>query len=142
MVRTSPAALIAVLACTLAACEQGRTSLTGPTPVTLTSGVTLHSEESLPELYGALTQGEMHSAAQASGFPCSLGPFGVTEQSHATISDSGNQTLVCRGENPLPGGSAETIPLPVCALHYADAAGSGSLLLTPSGEVIFTCQSR
>ena len=94
------------------------------------------------EVFGSLTQGVMHSAANDSGFPCQFGPFGVAEHSHATISNSGNQTLHCSGKTAFTGERVELEGFP-CLLHYEGAVTTDSrFTINPSGQAHFMCQGK
>lgn len=94
------------------------------------------------EVYGSLTQGVMHSAATDSGFPCQFGPFGMATQSHATISDTGNQNLHCSGDTPATGERFEAEGFP-CPLHYDNQVTTDSrLMITPSGQAHLMCQAK
>jgi hypothetical protein len=104
--------------------------------------IAVPAQPAASELMGSLTVGVMHSAAQESGFPCGL-PGGVTTQSHATISDSGNQTLHCVGDTPVaPDRRIVEEGFP-CALHYeGEVTLDSRIMITPGGQVILTCKSR
>ena len=94
------------------------------------------------EVFGSLTQGVMHSAANDTGFPCQFGPFGVAEHSHATISNSGNQTLHCSGRVAGTGERVEAEGFP-CPLHYEGAITTDSrLFITPSGQAHLMCKGK
>jgi hypothetical protein len=94
------------------------------------------------EVYGSLTQGVMHSAANDSGFPCQFGTFGIATHSHATISDSGNQTLHCSGKTAFTGEPVELEDFP-CPLHYEGEVTTDSRFsINPSGQAHLMCQSK
>src|SRR5688572_305397 len=134
------AALVVVSA--LTACEQAPRSMLGPT-ATVSAG--RHADTS-NERWGAEGKGVMHSAATDSGFPCFLG--GVpAEHSHATVSNSGNETVVCSGDTPLRPDSAQHFEFP-CLLHFGDGdpttpdVGESKITVTPSGHATLVCKSQ
>ena len=97
---------------------------------------------SADEVFGSLTQGVSHSAAQESGFPCQLGPFGIAEHSHGVVSDSGNQTLHCSGKTALTGERLELEGFP-CLLHFdGEVTTDSRLSINPSGHANLFCQSK
>ena len=97
---------------------------------------------SADEVFGSLTQGVSHSAAQESGFPCQFGPFGTAEHSHATVSSSGNQTLHCSGKTAFTGEHFELEGFP-CPLHFDGAVTTDSRLsINPSGHANLFCKSK
>lgn len=133
------AAIIIVSAFT--ACEQAPRSMLGPTAA-VSAG--RHADTS-NERWGAEGKGVKQPAANDSGFACFLG--GVpAENSHATISASGNETVVCTGDTPLRPDHAEHLEFP-CLLHFGDGIpgtpdfGSDSqIVVTPSGHVTLVCK--
>jgi hypothetical protein len=131
------AALVVVSA--LTACEQAPRSMLGPT-ATVSAG---RHADTANERWGAEGKGVMHSAATDSGFPCFLG--GVpAEHSHATVSNSGNETVVCSGDTPLrptTDHGAEHLDFP-CLLHFGQGFGESQITVTPSGHVTLVCKSK
>jgi hypothetical protein len=94
------------------------------------------------EVYGSLSQGVMHSAANDSGFPCQFGTFGIATHSHATVSDSGNQTLHCSGKTAFKGERLELEGFP-CPLHYeGEVTLDSRFMINPSGHAQLMCQSK
>lgn len=90
--------------------------------------------------------GEPHSALVASGFSCGIGsiggfPFVLTTDSHTTISNSGNETLICRGN--LPAGTepakAQVQTGFLCGTFSALTTNSKQII-TPAGEITLKCQ--
>lgn len=145
MHRTTPLVLLAAVTVTLTACQQSPTSVLGPSPAAVGTSAA-HFDTSSNELAGALTQGVHHSAATDSGFACVF-PFGLglAEESHATRSDSGNQTLTCHAEAPpfiTPDSARQFEGFP-CAMHYDGTVTTDSkLLITPSGNMTLSCHSK
>ena len=94
------------------------------------------------EVYGSLSQGVMHSAANDSGFPCQFGMFGIATHSHATVSNSGNQTLHCSGKTEFTGERFELEGFP-CPLHYeGEVTLDSRFSINPSGHAQLMCQSK
>lgn len=137
---TRPVVLV-VAALVLAGCGQARVSMLGPTPLNVGANVTLG--ETTEPISGALEQGETHSAGQQSGFLCLIRGFGTTTDSHATISNSGVETLVCRGETTLTPPFADVSEGEPCRLFFSgDITFNSHLVITPSGQVVLTCSSK
>ena len=101
--------------------------------------------------FGALPLGRHNSAAQESGFDCNVGGP-TTTNSHATISDSGKQTLVCHGHTQLTPSNfcsdtqGACIVSVRCGLRFPDESGQavvgeGRFIVTPSGEAHLICHS-
>lgn len=143
-------ALIAMTVVALAACEQARQSLVGPSSVRA-SGMSLSLEAEndpvatlLVGKAGAQGHGVPNSAAQESGFTCALFAFGLATRSHATISSSGNQTLHCSGETTLfTSDRAVFVEGFPCGMHFEGVVSLDSrIVITPSGQVTLTCQSK
>jgi hypothetical protein len=137
---------VALVAVSLfAACEQAPRSIVGPTAIT---GAAFNSEGSAEERWGSLGQGVMHSAANESGFVCALGPFGRADDSHATISNSGNETVVCSGKTAASPDQAQLIEGFPCSLHFGDGdpttpdvTTDSRAVVSPSGHVTLVCKS-
>jgi hypothetical protein len=127
-------AFVAVSAFT--ACEQAPRSMLGPTAA-VSAG--RHADTS-GERWGAEGTGVMNSAATESGFACRLGAF-PAEHSHATVSNSGNETVVCSGDTPLRPESAQHIE-GTCDLHFGQGSGDAHITITPSGHVTLVCKSK
>ena len=122
-----------------------------------TSPTTTGVAESPPALtapapsLGAEGKAEAHSASVASGFPCGIGvlggfPFMLTTDSHAVQSNSGNVTLICRGQ--LPAGTEPTqtqvqrpedFPI-ICGAFFATTTRFRQVI-TPSGKITLRCQA-
>jgi hypothetical protein len=104
----------------------------------------LHMRDMRAAAFASLESGtNERSAQQESGFSCGLLGFGTTQQSHATMSASGNQSLHCSGETPLQPDRAVIIEGTPCLLHFDDEVTSDSrLVITPSGNVILTCHFK
>lgn len=117
------------------ACEQAPRSMLGPTAA-VSAG--RHAATS-NERWGAEGKG-VHSAATDSGFPCFLGGP-LAEHSHATMSPSGNETVVCSGDTPFGFDRAEHVDGP-CLLHFGQGLGDAHITITPSGHVTLVCKSR
>jgi hypothetical protein len=139
-------ALVAICVATLAACEQPPNLVLSPT-ASVDPAPTSNLEVSPSDYWGAVSQGLLATkATQVSDFTCRLGPFGIADQSHATRSRSGNQTLVCHGR------AAATVVLPdktqilegfPCALHFDGAITTRSkLVFTKSGHLTLTCHGK
>jgi hypothetical protein len=134
------AIVVAVLATT--ACESPPQTMLSPTASAPPAPVSAHLGST--PLFRALNKTDGSSATQESGFQCGLLMFGSTEQSHATRSASGNETLHCSGETPVPPpGGATVIEGTPCVLHFSREVTTDSrLVITPSGRVILTCKSQ
>ena len=124
------------------ACEQAPRSMLGPT-----AAVSAGRHANTPgERWGAEGKGVMNSAATDSGFHCSLGGT-PAEHSHATVSNSGNETVVCTGDTPFRPDSAQHFESP-CFLHFGDGdpttpdVGEAKIIVTPSGHVTLVCKSK
>ena len=95
-----------------------------------------------------------HSATTDSGFECTLGLFGPATNSHATLSNSGNETVTCSGSFPdaagLPASAFVQKGQVACELHFTDEDGDGAgdssidsqVVIAPSGQVTLTCQHK
>ena len=84
-----------------------------------------------------------NSAQVAKGFLCGL-VFNLTTQSHATQSNSGNETLQCKGDLP------DAIPPPdqtmrfeglLCGLIFSGLTTNSTLQVHPSGKIDLKCQT-
>ena len=127
------------------ACEQAPRSMIGPSAAKVTAG---RHAESGDVKWGARGQGVIHSAAKDSGVFCNLGPYGAAEESHATLSNSGNETVVCTGKTPASPDKAEKIEGFRCLLHFGDGDPTtpdvtfdSRAVVTPSGHVTLVCKS-
>lgn len=123
------------------ACEQAPRFMLGPTAA-VTAG--RHANTS-NERWGAEGKGDKRSAETESGFDCFLA--GVqAENSHATLSASGNETVTCSGDTPSRPDHAEHFEFP-CLLHFGDGDtttpdfGESKITVTPSGHVTLVCKS-
>lgn len=93
---------------------------------------------------GALEPGEHGSATVASGFLCGV-YYTLTTDSHATLSNSGNETLTCRGD--LPGHITPPLKAVIwngipCNLRFSGVATGSKLVTTPAGELILKCSGK
>ncbi len=135
-----------------AGCEQARISLTSPTPTSTTAADASALTISPDDVFGSVEPGVMLSAAVERDFSCVLGPFAVATNSHATISNSGNETVVCSGQLSASVVAPEKIFVLegfACALRFGDGDPSTSeitfdsvLRITPSGHVTMVCKSE
>lgn len=126
-------------------CQQAPKSLVGPT------GASAGSQAQQPPENGwgsSRSHGDKHAAANESGFFCALGPYGAADDSHATMSASGNETVVCTGKTAAAPDKAETIEGFPCLLHFGDGdPGTEDItfdsraVVTPSGHVTLVCKS-
>ena len=126
-------------------CQQAPSSLVGPT------GAKAGSQAQKPSGNGwgsARTDGDKHSASNGSDFFCALGPYGAADSSHATMSASGNETVVCTGKTEAAPDKAEKIEGFPCLLHFGDGdPGTEDItfdsraVVTPSGHVTLVCKS-
>ena len=139
----SLAALVAVSSFT--ACEQAPRSLLGPT-ASVSAGRHAVSDA---DNWGARGKGVTRSAANDSEFFCALGPYGAADKSHATISNSGNETVVCTGQAPVAPDKTLKVEGFPCALHFGDGDPAtpdvtfdSRAVVTPSGHVTLVCQSQ
>lgn len=135
-----------VVVSSLTACEQAPRALLGPSAA-VSAG--RHADTDSDVRWGSNGQGVMHSAANESGFVCSLGPFGSTDNSHATISNSGNETVVCTGQAPVAPDKTQQLEGFPCGLHFGDGDPStpdvtfdSRAVITPSGHVTLVCESK
>lgn len=96
---------------------------------------------SVSETLGALETGEHNSASVARGFLCGTGPGGLTTDSHETLSNSGNQTLTCRGFTNNPPPEAVILRGFGCSFFFGGFTFDRTrLVIAPSGEVTLKCQ--
>ena len=140
------------------ACEQARITVTSPSAIESAAGgrVTGTVEDiwtSPSDVWGAAAESLLRSAENEAGFTCNLGPFGVADNSHATMSSSGNETVVCSGD-AAPGvvrpGSALILDGVPCLLRYGpdgdprspDVTFDSQVVFTPSGHVTLVCKSK
>lgn len=82
------------------------------------------------------------SAEQADGFPCGLGPAGLTEDSHAVLSSSGNETLTCRGYAENPSGETQNLKDVPCGMWFTGSATDSHFIWTASGEATLKCSTK
>ena len=134
-----------VVAWTFTSCQQAPTSMVGPTAAisAVSQAQKLDGNE-----WGSRDHGEKHSAANETGFFCNLGPYGAAEESHATLSASGNETVVCSGKTAARPDKVEKIEGFPCLLHFGDGdPGTTDItfdsraVVTPSGHVTLVCKS-
>lgn len=90
---------------------------------------------------GALETGTHNSAGVAKGFLCGTGPGGLTTQSHATISNSGNETLFCQGQLATPPPQAIRVNGLLCGLFFGGLTTNSRLVITAGGPVNLVCKS-
>ena len=138
MHRTLHVGAVLVVVSLIAACQQAPRSVVGPSAM---GGAALHADSSTEDRFGSLEHGNS-SAATDSGFECALGPgYGVTEDTHATISNSGNETVVCSGNTPFPPARAELLEGFPCELRFGDGDTTDSRrVITPSGQITLVCK--
>ena len=99
-------------------------------------------EVSSVDFVGSLETGIHNSAAVASGFPCSTLST-ITYESHATISDSGNQLLWCMGTHDFVLDETLIITNQNCALHFDGQHTTDSkVVLNPTGAAILICRGN
>ena len=128
-------AIVGLAVIALGACQRSTLSVLGPS--SLTNGNTQLASESSPPLFGAGETGTHNSAGTASGFPCLL--FGTrAEQSHATVSNSGNQTMHCSGKTDLP---EQQLTVP-CPLFFGGVDPEGEFTVNPSGHASLKCKAK
>ena len=128
-------AIVGLAMIVLGACQRSNLSPLGPS--VLTSERTQPASQLYEPLFGALEIGTHNSAGQASGFACSL--FGTpAEQSHATISNTGNQTQHCSGQTNLP---EQQLIVP-CPLFFGGVDPEGEFTVNPSGHASLKCQAK
>ncbi|NIM48759.1 MAG: hypothetical protein GTN78_10345 [Gemmatimonadales bacterium] len=128
---------LAALATTLAlvACTEASSVAPTDTPV---------FDVASPEVqWGAMETGTHSSAAVAKGFPCGVGPAGITTQSHATLSNSGKETLHCHGQMPAGTEPQKAVILRgvLCGLHFGGFTTNSKVEITPGGRVNLRCQT-
>ena len=158
---------IFVAALLLFACQKSFPSVVGPSaiaPGALASEAEI-TPSLLPGTWGALPASagfarlapdDVDSGAlNDSGFRCSFGGgLGVTIDSHATLSPSGNETVVCTGQ------AAEGVVLPAktvvlngevpCQLRFGpdadpstpDITFDSHVTLTSTGQITLVCKSK
>ena len=128
-------AIVGLAVIVLGACQRSNLSVLGPS-ILANDKTQLASESSLP-LFGAWETGTHNSAGTASGFACGI--FGARgDQSHATISDSGNQTIHCSGQTELP---EQQLIVP-CLLFFGGVDPEGEFTVNPSGHASLKCKSK
>ena len=136
MHRTLHVGAVLVVVSLIAACQQAPRSVVGPSAI---GGAALNDSSDDVRWGSALQDGITHSAANYSGFQCLLG--GVpAHTSHATISNSGNQTLVCSGQttaNPDRAEHTEGFP---CLLHFGGTTYDSRRVVSPSGHATLVCK--
>lgn len=95
------------------------------------------------EVWGAMETGDHQSAGVAKGFLCGTGPGGLTRKSHATVSDSGNETLTCQGQLPTGTEPPEAVILKgiLCGLYFGGSTTNSRVVITPGGVVNLRCQT-
>jgi len=98
--------------------------------------------------YGASESGTHNSAGVARGFQCWVGPdAGYTWQSHETVSNSGQQTIWCRGTQPSPPPrtvilkGCTDIPME-CTFYFGGSTCDYRAILSPDGSVTLMCRSN
>jgi hypothetical protein len=139
--------VVALSVATGSSCQQASLQMTGPSPITLSSSAA-NLDPSSGLQWGATSSG-MHSADVESGFVCGLGPHGSTTDSHATRSASGNETVTCHAQSPLPPPTSAMIETGFpCELHFGDGdpttrdfSTNSRAVVTPSGNVTLVCKS-
>jgi hypothetical protein len=126
-------------------CQQSPRALVGPTGASAGSQAQQPSENSWGS---SRTHGDKHAASNESDFFCGLGPYGAADSSHATMSASGNETVVCTGKTEANPDRAEKIEGFPCLLHFGDGdPGTEDItfdsraVVTPSGHVTLVCKS-
>jgi hypothetical protein len=136
-------ALLGVIAGVLAACGQAPSSPLAPTAAVMGAGA---AQSEPGERWGAVGSYRLLGASETSGFPCALGPFGVTEESHFITSPSGHQTLVCTGSTAVPAPRQATIltgfPCLLPPSEPVTVTTDSRLVFTPSGQVTLTCHAK
>jgi hypothetical protein len=137
--------LVLVLICLGGGCQQTPRSALGPSAI---GGTALNVEGSSEGAWGSRGHGVMHSAANESGFTCGLGPFGPADDSHATISDSGNETVTCSGKTSASVDKTQIMEGFECLLHFGDGDPTtrdvtfdSRAVINPSGHVTLVCES-
>lgn len=91
---------------------------------------------------GALESGTHESAGVARGFLCGLFVT-LTTDSHATISNSGIQTLQCHGDfDPALLGLTRAVKIEglPCFLHFGGMTTDSQLIATPGGKMHLHCR--
>ncbi len=127
-------------------CQQSPTSLVGPTGASAGSQAQKPSENSWGS---SRTHGDKQSASNESDFFCALGPYGAADNSQATMSASGNETVVCTGKTEAAPDKAQKLEGFPCLLHFGDGdPGTEDItfdsraVVTPSGHVTLVCKSK
>lgn len=129
-------AIVALAVLLLGACQRSNVSVLGPSILLNHQSQLAGIADPVP-LFGAGETGTHNSAGQESGFACFL--FGTrAEQSHATISESGNQTMHCSGKTDLP---AQELTVP-CPLFFGGVDPEGEFTVNPSGHASLKCQAK
>jgi hypothetical protein len=136
------ASLAGVFVLTLSACEHSSVAVVGPSmnvPSLSATGL----ESSAEGMWGVTATGVVRTGGQQTDFTCFLGPFGVAERAHFTVSASGNASLVCSGKVTAapPDKAIEFAAFP-CALPSGDVTIDSRAVFTPSGHVSLTCQAK
>jgi hypothetical protein len=91
--------------------------------------------------FGALSGISVARAASEDGFPCGLGPAGITFDSRITFASSGNATLVCRlrtATGPKPSLVVKGEPCVVGGVVTTDM----HFTWAPSGRATLVCHAK
>jgi hypothetical protein len=147
MPRSTFIALAAILAIQVAACGHDPIAVVGPTLASVTpapaatagSGGRLSVASEMQ--WGAQALWSVASIGQIGGFTCVLGPFGTTDDSHFTVSASGNELMVCNGDTAFLPDQAFMLEGFPCQLPSGTVAIESRLVITPSGHATLTCRS-
>lgn len=79
------------------------------------------------------------SALPLRDFLCAMGPYGLTTDSHATISDAGNVTLICNTTTATPPDRAERQFEGVPCSVFVGVTTDSYVLVSPNGNVKLYC---
>jgi hypothetical protein len=129
----------------LVACSDSSRSPTAPSLATPRFDVTADGQT----VYGwqggdvGTTEVTANSAQTFSGFACGVGPGGLTFDSHATVSSSGNSDLYCKGQLPAGTEPPQAIVLTgfLCGTFGGPTTDS-HLVISPSGNVVLQCHTK
>lgn len=133
----------------LAGCTTDQATPTGvalPSVETASTQSELALTRELRATYGTLgaTSAASKGATVARGFPCSVGPAGITFDSISTLSSKGRELLYCRGQLTVGTEPDNTILITGdrCFLPLTGQFTNNSrLVIGTSGRVELTCKS-
>jgi hypothetical protein len=130
----------------LVACSDSSRSPTAPSRATPSFDVTADAGQIVYGYQGGdvgTTEVSANSAVTFRGFACGTGPGGLTFDSHATVSNSGNTELYCKAQQPEGTEPPQAIVLTgfICGTPGGTTTDS-HLVISPSGNVVLQCHTK